>query len=298
MKTVLYVNPKAGQGKPLKYLKGVLAGIEDDNPNFEVVLAENKTAGLEKLKDLAPNLNRILCLGGDGTVHDVARICIENDIVLGIIPAGSGDDIAHSIGIETPKTQNGYRSLLQSFLRPAVHERQISTGKVTFPESTHYVLGVMSSGFDAHCNSIANTLKVRGAVRYILAMHIGLRSFVPVSMKITVDGKESSRNIMMVAIGNGPSYGSGMKVVPHADPFKDSLGAIIVNRCTKPTFLKIFPKVFKGTHVEHVLVESLTFTNLRVEIDQSQPIYGDGEYFDDGTFEISAMPRSLRVIIP
>ncbi|MGA1248842.1 MAG: diacylglycerol/lipid kinase family protein [Candidatus Nanopelagicales bacterium] len=298
MKTILYVNPKAGQGKPLKYLKGVLAGIEDNDPNFEVVLAENKTAGLGKLQELAPTAGRILCLGGDGTVHDVAKICIENDLSLVIIPAGSGDDIAHSIGIDTPKTQNGYRSLLKAFLRPTVDERYISTGKIIFPKSTHYVLGVMSSGFDAHCNSIANTLKVRGAIRYVLAMLIGLRSFFPISMKITVDGVESSRDIMMMAIGNGPSYGSGMKVVPHADPFDDSLGAIIVNKCTKPTFLKIFPRVFKGTHVEHELVESLTFSILRVEIDQSQPIYGDGEYFDNGTFEITSMPRSLRVIIP
>lgn len=298
MKTLLYVNPKAGQGKPLRYLKGVLEGIEDNDPNFEVVLAENKQAGLEKLMKLAPQSSRILCLGGDGTVHDVARICIDYDIALGIIPAGSGDDIAHAIGIATPKTQNGYRDLLHSYLQSSV-VKPMKTGKVTFLSgSSHYVLGVMSSGFDAHCNAIANTLKVRGPIRYILAMLIGLRRFEPVTMDIVVDGGKSLRNIMMMAIGNGPSYGSGMKVVPHADPFSDSLGAIIVNKCSKPTFLKIFPRVFKGTHVYHSLVESLSFRHLQISIDDSEPIFGDGEYFDHGSFEIVSAPSSLRVLLP
>lgn len=298
MKTLLYVNPKAGQGKPLKYLKGVLNGIDDGNPDFEVILAD-KIVGLQKLEALASSANRILCLGGDGTVHDVAKICIQNDIALGIIPAGSGDDIAHSIGISTPKTQSGYQDLLKKLMLQEVREEQMTTGLVTFPSgSTHYVLGVMSSGFDAHCNAIANTLRVRGPVRYVLAMLIGLRSFKPVHMQISVDGETSDRSIMMMAIGNGPSYGSGMKVVPHADPFAHSLGAIIVNKCSKPTFLKIFPTVFRGTHVNHELVESLSFNQLRVDIDASQPIFGDGEYFDNGTFEIVACPNSLRVIIP
>lgn len=299
MKTLLYVNPKAGQGKPLKFLKGVLDGIDDGNEDFEVILAENKESGLNKLENLAQSAHRILCLGGDGTVHDVARVCISNDVALGIIPAGSGDDIAHSIGISTPKNQSGYQRHLINLMQPNAIERQMTTGLVTFPSgSTHHVLGVMSSGFDAHCNAIANTLRVRGPIRYILAMLIGLRSFKPVDMKITVDGENSNRSIMMMAIGNGPSYGSGMKVVPHADPFAESLGAIIVNKCAKPTFLKIFPTVFKGTHVHHELVETLSFNHLKIELDSSQPIFGDGEYFDHGTFEIVACPSSLRVIIP
>ncbi len=299
MRTLLYVNPKAGQGKPLKYLKGVLAGVQDDNPDFEVILAESKDSGLKQLKNLTGGGARVLCLGGDGTVHDVARICIEQNLPLGIIPAGSGDDIAHSLGIQTPRTEHGYQQLLEAFLKPSVREQSITTGKVTFPSgSFHYVLGVMSSGFDAHCNAIANTLKVRGPVRYVLAMLIGLRSFKPVNMAISVDSVESKRNIMMMAIGNGPSYGSGMKVVPQADPFAPSLSAIIVNRCSKPTFLRIFPKVFKGTHVQHELVESFTFSHLRVEIASSEPIFGDGEFFDYGTFEIQAAPDSLRVILP
>lgn len=299
MKTLLYVNPKAGQGKPLKFLKGVLNGIEDRNPDFEVILAESKDSGLQQLRISSSNAGRILCLGGDGTVHDVAKICIEKDIALGIIPAGSGDDIAHSLGIETPRTQVGYQKLLEMLMRPEARVLPITTGKITFPSGTqHYVLGVMSSGFDAHCNAIANTLKVRGPIRYVLAMLIGLRSFQPVEMTITVDGEMSIRNIMMMAIGNGPSYGSGMKVVPHADPFAESLGAIIVNQCSKPTFLKIFPRVFKGTHVQHDLVESLTFQHLKVQIDVSQPIFGDGEYFDHGSFEIVSSPNSLRVILP
>lgn len=299
MKTLLYVNPKAGQGKPLKYLKGVLNGIEDTDPSFEVILAESKDSGLQKLNAKAPEAKSILCLGGDGTVHDVAKICIESDIALGIIPAGSGDDIAHSLGIETPRTQRGYQLLLESLLSLDAIQRPITTGKISFPSGgEHYVLGVMSSGFDAHCNAIANTLKVRGPIRYVLAMLIGLRSFEPVQMTITADGRTSTRNIMMMAIGNGPSYGSGMKVVPHADPFDDSLGAIIVNRCSKPTFLRIFPTVFKGTHVQHTLVESLTFQRLKVEIDPTQPIFGDGEFFDYGTFEIVCSPNSLRVILP
>lgn len=299
MKTLLYVNPKAGQGKPLKYLKGVLNGVDDANPDLEVILAENKRSGLATLENLAQSASRILCLGGDGTVHDVAKICIQHNVALGIIPAGSGDDIAHSIGIHTPKTQAGYQELLEKLMLPGATERTMTTGLVTFPSgSNHYVLGVMSSGFDAHCNAIANTLRVRGPIRYVLAMLIGLRSFVPVRMEITVDGQTSTRRIMMMAIGNGPSYGSGMKVVPHADPFAETLGAIIVNTCSKPTFLKIFPTVFKGTHIHHELVESLSFRHVKIELDSSQPIFGDGEYFDNGTFEIVAIPDSLRVIIP
>ena len=299
MNTLIYVNPQAGQGKPLKFLRNTLKDIGSEYQDVTIVLADSKLEGLEEFTTHSSHATKALCVGGDGTVHDIARICIEKNIPLGIIPSGSGDDIAHSIGITTPKTEQEYRSLVKRFLVENPTERSMTAGKITFEKgSQHFVLGVMSCGFDAHCNAIANTLKIRGPVRYVLAMLIGLRRFVPVTMGIEVDGQSTQRSIMMMAIGNGPSYGSGMKVVPHANPFTSSLSAIIVNQCSKAKFLTIFPRVFKGTHVEHRLVESLTFEHLKIAIDSRQPIFGDGEFFDHGNFEIEIVPQALRVLIP
>ena len=99
---------------------------------------------------------------------------------------------------------------------------------------------------------------------------------------------------MMLAIGNGPSYGGGMFVCPNADLDDAKLDLTFLTKTNRATFLTIFPRVFKGTHIHHPSVRSLRGATIRVEA-QGQTAFADGERVGPLPVDVGVVPRGLRV---
>ena len=107
--------------------------------------------------------------------------------------------------------------------------------------------GVLSSGFDSMVNERANRMTwPKGAMRYNLAILAELRVFRPLPFRITLDGEPLEREAMLVAVGNGTSYGGGMRVCPGAEVDDGLLSVTVLGRLSKPEFLRVFPKVYSG----------------------------------------------------
>ena len=158
--------------------------------------------------------------------------------------------------------------------------------------------GVLGSGFDSMVNERANRMSwPSGRSRYNLAILAELRTFRPVPYELVLDGEPWATEAMLVAVGNGSSYGGGMRVCPDARLDDGLLDITVLGPISKPEFLRVFPTVYKGTHVRHPAVtvrraRRITLTSPGVTA------YADGERVSVLPVTCDAVPDGMRVFAP
>ena len=236
----------------------------------------------------------VLACGGDGTVNAVLEGVVGTDAALGVVPGGSGDDIAMSLGYPLDDA-HAMAGLVLSSLRSG-SRRGVDVGHVTTADGTaRHFLGVMSTGFDSAVNERANTMPRLAGQRYNVAIMRELASFRAVPYELGVDDELVLGQAMLVAVGNGSTYGGGMRVCPDAVTDDGLLDVTWVGAVSKPTFLKVLPTVFSGRHVLHPAVR--TFRGRRLAISApGQIAYADGERVGPLPVVVETRVDALRVL--
>lgn len=141
---------------------------------------------------------------------------------------------------------------------------------------SEWFAAILSTGFDSVVNERANALTwPRGPQRYNVAIALELPKFKPLEYHITTDTETFSTEAMLIAIGNGRSYGGGMLVCPHAQINDGLFDVMILEPVSKFEFLKVFPKVFSGSHITHPAVR--TFRTKKISLHADAIAYADGE---------------------
>jgi diacylglycerol kinase (ATP) len=158
-----------------------------------------------------------------------------------------------------------------------------------------YFLGVLSTGFDSSVNERANALPRLAGHRYNVAIVRELASFRALDYDVVIDGVREQAPGMLVSVGNGSRYGGGMRICPAALPDDGLLDVTWLGAVSKPTFLRVFPSVFRGTHIEHPAVRTFRGRSLRIAAD-GQIAYADGERIGPLPVEIEVRPAALRVL--
>jgi len=250
---------------------------------------------------IADGIDAVVALGGDGMVHLALNVVAGTSTPLGIIAAGTGNDLANTLqlpakdpvaaaGVVIDKlTGTGARAM------DAVRVTAPSLAAVGKPSPVWFGC-VLGAGFDSRVNDRANRMSwPRGRQRYNLAILGELRVFRPLPFMLELDGEPWQTEAMLVAIGNAKSYGAGMKVTPDAVVDDGLVDVMVLGPVSKPEFLKTFPKVFKGTHVSHPAV---TIRRARV-VSLSSPgvtAYADGEYLADLPITCETVPGAVAVL--
>jgi diacylglycerol kinase (ATP) len=157
---------------------------------------------------------------------------------------------------------------------------------------------VMCCGFDSRVNERANRRTwPPGMGRYLVAMVEELRSFRPIPFRVTFDGREVvEREAMLVAVANTSSYGAGMRVCPDARPDDGLLDVMMLGAMSKTEFLRVFPSVYRGTHVTHRAVSVRRVRSVRLEA-EDVVAYADGERVGPVPVDCEVRPGALRVIV-
>ncbi|WP_392542106.1 diacylglycerol kinase [Oryzobacter telluris] len=236
-------------------------------------------------------IDALVVAGGDGMVHLGANLCAGTDVPLGIIAAGTGNDVARELGLPVRDAAKAVERLL------AGGTRAVDAARHTTPTGeTKWFVGVLAAGFDAVVNERANTWRwPKGQMRYNLAILRELPVFRAIPYRVVLDGREVRTDAMLVAVGNGPSYGGGMKVTPDALFDDGLLDVLVLHRIGTPEFLRVFPTVFKGTHTSHPAVEVLRAREVRLEA-TGIVAYADGERFGPLPMTVEAVPGALTVL--
>ena len=287
-------NPAAGGGRAAAIIPRVVATLE--GRGHEVELCQ-ESSGKELLRSLRAQLesapDAVVAIGGDGTVHlAINALGVHPVCPLGVIPVGTGNDIAASWGIPADSDQ-AIERLLTSLARPT---RRVDLGVVDGDDQARYFAAVYSAGFDAIVNERANAMRFpRGASRYIVALLIELASLRPRRYTLTIDGQARSVEALLVAVANGPSFGGGMRVVPEASVTDGKIEVFVLHPLPRLTFLRIFPRVFAGTHVTHPAVEITQCESVSIDVDDIVG-YLDGERHRALPVHIGVKQGALEVL--
>ena len=227
-------------------------------------------------------------------VHLGVNLVAETGIPLGIVPSGTGNDISRGLGIPISDTEGALSSL---FTALANGPRTIDAGLITKNDgSTVWFAGILSAGFDAIVNERANVMGwPKGPQRYNLALLRELAMLKPVHYRLTVDGVETTTDAVLVAVANNVSFGGGMKVTPDAELDDGLLDVCVVQPLSRTAFLRIFPRVFKGTHVTDARVSIQRGKSIRVDADRIVA-YADGERVGSLPVTVDVRPGALIVL--
>ncbi|MCX6461787.1 MAG: YegS/Rv2252/BmrU family lipid kinase [Actinobacteria bacterium] len=288
------VNPTSGRGKGGRAAPEVLDLLRANGIDPVRIEGTDGDDALIKARDaVTSGLDGLVACGGDGTVHIALQAVMGHDIPLGVIPVGSGDDIARALGIPRKDVAAAVAVVTNG------NERLVDVGEVTTDGGVHrYFLGVLSSGFDSMVNERANRMSFPpGQAKYLAAIIAELGVFKPATYHIELDGVAEDTDGMLVAVGNGVSYGGGMKVCPGAVIDDGLFSVVLLGRIGKPTFLRVFPRVFAGTHIEHPAVTERTARTVRLEA-VGQVAYADGERIDVLPVSVNLLPSALRAFTP
>ena len=158
-----------------------------------------------------------------------------------------------------------------------------------------FFLGVLSTGFDSSVNERANAMRRLAGHRYNIAIVRELASFRALDYDVVIDGVRERAPGMLVSVGNGSRYGGGMRICPDALSDDGLLDVTWLGAVSKPTFLRVFPSVFRGTHVEHPAVRTFRGRSIRIAA-EGQIAYADGERIGPLPVEIEVRPSALRVL--
>lgn len=289
MKTAIIINPAAGRGKSGKLwpkLEKVLLAHEYP---YEAFFTAGQSDGTKLAQKLHDKVERIVVVGGDGTIHEVVQSIVNSKAELAIIPTGTGNDFVRALGI--PKEPLKALDLL--FYGKG---KKIDVGEV----NGRYFVNVAGVGFDAIVVNAVNTKfrHVRGTMAYLLALFKTLATYQNVKVKVKVGNRTFTTNSLLVAVGNGYCYGGGMKIVPGAILDDGLLNLCLVGDVTKGEILRTLPKIFSGGHVTHPKVVMLKGPEICIEAETPLVIQADGEIIGHAPAIMRAVPQALTVLAP
>jgi diacylglycerol kinase (ATP) len=188
------------------------------NVDANVALTERRGHGAELARAfIDAGCNRVVAWGGDGTVNEIAGPVIGSRAALGIVPAGSGDGLARSLGLSAPPE----RAL------------EIALGAPVAPVDVGYLgdrhfLNVAGIGFDAAVGAAFNARGKRGLRGYIRPLFTMVWTYQAQEYALTLDGAASRQRRLLVAFANGREYGNRMVLAPAADPSDGWLDTVLV----------------------------------------------------------------------
>lgn len=287
----LLVNPTAGKGRAASTVAKVTERLRGGGANVAILVGRDaEDASALARQAVSDGVDAVLALGGDGMVHLALNVVAGTSTPLGIIPAGTGNDLAATLGLPT-KDQVAAAALIADKLA-ADAARPMDAVRV----GDKWFGCVLGAGFDSRVNDRANRMSwPKGRRRYDIAMVAELRVFKPLPFVLELDGEKLETEAMLVALGNARSYGAGMKVCPDASLDDGLLDVTIIGPLSKPEFLRTFPRVFKGTHVTHPAV---TCRKAKVVSLASPGVtaYADGEFLANLPITCETVPGAVRVL--
>ena len=249
---LLVVNPKAGKGKS-NYLSPKLEELLKSNKlPYEVI---NKSTYEETMFDFhqrikSGNFERVIAIGGDGLVNLCLQEIAESDMALAVVPAGTGNDFARAVGAYKKSVEEIFNAIRSQ------DPTAIDLGLVTGDFGRRWYVQVLSTGFDALVNNLANKITwPKGQIKYTLATIFTLARFKPIKYELIIDEKKFNQNLMLLSVANGETYGGGMRICPDASNSDGIFDILLVHPVSKIVLLTIFPKVFAGKHIPHPRIE-------------------------------------------
>lgn len=294
----LVVNPVSGRRRGAAIGEAATQRLRAAGWTIDRVTGDDVPSVRSSLRTLlADGADTVVVVGGDGALHGILDLVVEADATLGLLPAGTGNDLAR--GLELP-----YRdpeACLDLLL--ASPPRRIDLARVDDGRHERLVATVVASGFDSKVNERANAMTwPRGNLRYTLAIMAELRAFAPVPFRLELTGAGGSTSsidadAMLVAVGNGPSFGGGLRIAHGAVLDDGLLDVCLIRPVSRSLLVRTFPKLQRGTHVTMPEFERHLVRAVRIDAPGIVG-YGDGERLGPLPLTVEIVPSAVAVLAP
>jgi diacylglycerol kinase (ATP) len=290
MQVRFLLNPAAGRGRAAARLARLRvlaaragAGLVVSRSGADVTLQARRAA--------AEGIARLVVAGGDGTMQQAAQGLAGSGCALGVVPLGTGNDLAGTLGI--PADLDAAAALaLKGGMR---HLDLVRIGD-------QVAIGYAGVGFDSAVTRFANeeVKRLRGPLVYVYAVLHTLVTFVPPFMRVDHDAGSFAGRAMFAVVANLPRFGGGMRIAPQALPDDGWLDLVIVREISRLSLLAVFPRVYRGTHVGHPAVQIVRTRRAEITVDREMTLYGGGEpiasHAAGRPFVVEVMPAGLAVV--
>jgi diacylglycerol kinase (ATP) len=282
-------NPTSGKGRGGRVEDVVVPRLTDAGYAVRSLRGRDADEALDLAREVvAEGVPTLVVIGGDGMVHLAAQALAGSETRLGLVPAGTGNDVARALDVPRKDPSAAADVIIGG------HERRIDLARI----GHRYFVTVLAAGFDAIVNERANAMTwPKGQMRYNLATLAELRTFEPIPYVLEVDGEQHRFDAMMVAVGNTSSFGGGMRITEGAVMDDGILDVVAIMPMSKLELVRTFPKVFSGTHVHHPKYRHYAGRTVTVAA-PGIVAYADGERIAALPLTVEAVPGALRVLAP
>ncbi len=291
--TVL-TNPMAGHGNAPHAAEKALVRFQELGIDVIAIVGRD-AAHARELVDHAvrDGTDALVVVGGDGVIRLALQTLANSGIPLGIVPAGTGNDHAREYRIPTGDPAAAVDIIA------AGNTATVDLGLIRGSDGTRNYFGtIAATGFDSLVSDRVNRMRwPHGRMRYNLAIVAELSELRPLPFRLVFDGeREVVADLTLAAFGNTRSYGGGMLICPNADHSDGMLDVTVVRSGSRLKLIRLFPSVFKGTHID---LDEVTTDRARTITVESPGInaYADGDYVCPLPAEISAAPGALKVFV-
>ena len=289
MKCLFVVNARSGPRRNVDVARAIRDHCEREKMSFELRSCEAKQ-DLDEVIAVAERekYDVLFAVGGDGTVHEVAKRLIGRDVALGVVPTGSGNGFARHVGLPLA---------VQASLATCNSGRVVTID--TASVNGIPFLGVMGAGFDALiAHRFAESTR-RGMRTYVKKGLGAFAEYKPAEYEIDVDGRRDRRKAFVVAVANSSQYGNNARIAPLASLQDGLLDLVTVSNVSLFSALPMLVRLFNGTIHRSRRASVAQGAHIVIRREEAGPAHLDGEpVMLPAELDVRIVPSSLRVLVP
>lgn len=292
MKTLCIINPVAGKGRAIQVWNSVQGELRQIFSHLELEYtgcAGDATFIARKAVNKGYEL--VIVFGGDGTLHEVVNGLAGSDTALAIVPAGSGNDFARSLGLsKEPKQAISVIALCK--------KKRLDLGRF----DGRYFLNMGGLGFDADvAHRINGKRLLRGQLAYLVAVLQTLGTYDSYRVEIRIDDQKLEEETIMVSVGNGQYVGGGFRLLPQASLEDGLLDIMVVRKISRLDIIRTLPALYQGTHLGHPKCSFYRGHEVTINLlEPNKKVFAqvDGQEFWEFPLVFGVVPGALQVIVP
>ncbi|MFC5032944.1 diacylglycerol kinase [Streptomyces sp. DSM 41987] len=289
----LFVNPTAGRGRGAQAAQPAAHALREAGFTVRTVVGQDAADALVRAREaVAAGTGALVAVGGDGMVSLALQAVAGTDTPLGVIAVGTGNDFARATGLPVRDPAAAGRAVADALKDGRT--RAVDLGRA----GDRWFGTLLASGFDSRVNDRGNRMRwPTGRFRYDVAMLAELAALRPIPYRIQLDdGPEREIEATLIAVGNGSSYGGGMRICTDAALDDGLFDITVVGPCSRTTLLTVFPRVYRGTHPSHPKVTVHRAARVRLAADGVTG-YADGERMGPLPMTAVTVPGALRLLV-
>lgn len=287
----LAVHPASGHGAAARIAGSVAQRLRAVVDRLDLLAADTVEQSHALMRQSsADGLDALIVLGGDGAVHQGVQFCADTGVDLGIVPSGTGNDLARALDVPADPFR-AVDAVVDALA--AGRRRPLDLGRV---DGGAWFGTVLCTGFDASVSERVNRMRwPAGPRRYDLAILAELAALRPRRLRIDTDHGRLDVEATLVAVGNTSYYGGGMPICPNAVPDDGLLDVTIVGSLPRRELVRMLPTLRTGRHIDHPAVRMLRTTVAEVR-GGADPVYADGERLGALPVTVRCIPRALSLV--